>query len=256
MAVEELHGIFQFTDDIFAGTENKRPPPQPDKHYTPRIVSPHWYERDATLGPSDPEQRTTRFLIADLYRRGAYEQVLLLVDKCRTELGDRSSRNAGALRDLAETAICALLQLARPHEALPLLAALDGVEEPGRLIVKSRVYHAVRDHVACARECRSFLALRPGDHFMMARLADCLLRCREAVEGDTRTRALTTEDATTADDTGTEEAAELLRTAESIAVASLQARDTPGPVRSKLQRDLCYIRQLVASNDDACCPAK
>lgn len=179
MTVEELHGIFQFTDDLFDDGDKKERVLTVDKNYNPRKIYPGWFEqeaRSATEG-KDEEQTAMRLLIPDLYRRGHYEQVVELTTACIKYFQESNSTGnvAGVLRDLSETKVCALMKLNRPHEALPLLPLMDGVEEPGRLIVKSRVYFETGNYEKCIEECRKFLALRPGDYLIATRLAECMI---------------------------------------------------------------------------------
>lgn len=186
MTVEELHGIFQFTDDLFEDENKKERVLTIDKNYTPRKIFPGWFKHEASANASgqDDEQTAVRLLIPDLYRRGQYEQVVELTTECIKyfQVSKSTGNVAGVLRDLSETKVCALMKLNRPHEALTLLPLMDGVEEPGRLIVKSRVYFETGKYQECIEECRKFLALRPGDYLIATRLAECMIILGQANE--------------------------------------------------------------------------
>ena len=145
MTVEELHGIFQFTDDFFED-ENSRKERilTVDTNYTPRKIYPRWYADQVEASPEDDsEQTAVRLLIPELYRQGEYQQAFDLSSLCieRLRKDPKGGNISGLIRDLTETQVCSLMKLGRPHEALPLLPLLDGVEEPGRLIVKSSVFY-------------------------------------------------------------------------------------------------------------------
>ena len=182
--VEELHGVFQFTDDLFDDNQPAERILTVDKDYNPREIYPGWFETGTESIPSAFEAKnpidTVEFLIPELYRRRDYEQCLhLSLDRIR-----KFSSTPGIVRDAAETAALCFLKLSRPHEALPLLPLLTGVEEPGRLIVRSRVYFECALYKECADECREYLKLRPGDYIISMRLAECLinLKCTETAE--------------------------------------------------------------------------
>lgn len=179
MSVEELHGVFQFTDDLFDDAAPVERIFTVDKTYTPRQIYPGWFESGTASIPNVQVAKTPidciEYLLPELYRRGEYERCLTLALE-RIEIY-RST--AGIVRDAAETAALCLLKLKRPEEALPLLPLLKGVEEPGRLIVSIRIYFECRRFGECAQECREFLKLRPGDYFISMRLAECILRTED-----------------------------------------------------------------------------
>lgn len=172
MTVEELHGIFQFTDDLFEDENKRERILTVDKNYTPRKIYSGWYSDEAGASAD-----AARLLIPELYRRGQYQQAYELAGLCIEKLQETSKGGniSGLIRDLTETQVCALVKLGRTAEALPLLPLLDGVEEPGRLIVKSSVYFETDHYSECIAECRKFLALRPGDYLIATRLAECLI---------------------------------------------------------------------------------
>ena len=177
MSVEELHGIFQFTYDLFDDENKKERILTVDKNYTPRKIYPGWYADELDKSVEDAEQTAARLMIPELYRRGEYQKAFELAQLCidRLRRDQKGGNISGLIRDLTETQVCALLKLGRPREALPLLPLLDGVEEPGRLIVKSNVYFETSRYDECIVECRKYLALRPGDYFIATRLAECLI---------------------------------------------------------------------------------
>lgn len=173
-AVEELHGVFQFTDDLFDDNQPAERILTIDPVYNPREIFPCWFEKGTESIPAAHEAKnpidTVEFLLPELYRRGDYEHCL----KLALERIKLYSSTAGIVRDAAETAALCLLNLNRPEEAVPLLPLMTGVEEPGRLIVRSRVYLESNLHEECIKECREYLKLRPGDYAISIRLAHCL----------------------------------------------------------------------------------
>ena len=176
--VEELHGVFQFTDDLFDDNQPAERILTVDKEYNPREIFPGWFETGTQSIPSASEAKnpidTVEFLIPELYRRRGYEQCLnLSLDRIQ-----KFFTTPGIVRDAAETAALCFLKLSRPHEALPLLPLLTGVEEPGRLIVRSRVYFECALYSECVAECREYLKLRPGDYVISMRLAESLINLR------------------------------------------------------------------------------
>ncbi len=177
MSVEELHGIFQFTDDLFDDRSKNERILKIDKNYTPRNLYPGWYSDEQQKPVEDTEQTAARLLIPELYRKGEYQKAFDLAGLCigRLRKDQKVGNISGLIRDLTETQVCALLKLERPFEALPLLPLLDGVEEPGRLIVKGNVYFGTGRFEECIVECRKYLILRPGDYFIATRLAECLI---------------------------------------------------------------------------------
>lgn len=175
-SVEELHGVFQFTDDLFDDNQPAERVLTVDKDYTPREIYPGWFERGVESIPTASEAKnpinTVEFLIPELYRKGDYERCLQLsLDRIR-----QFASSPGVVRDASETASLCLLKLSRPLEALPLLHLMTGVEEPGRLIVRSRVFFECSRFEECVKECREYLKLRPGDYTVSMRLAECLLK--------------------------------------------------------------------------------
>lgn len=176
-AVEELHGVFQFTDDLFDDNQPSERILTIDPIYNPREIYPCWFEAGTQSIPSAHEGKnpidTEEFLLPELYRRGEYEKCL----QKSLERIEKYSSTAGIVRDAAETAALCLLNLNRPKEALPLLPLLTGVEEPGRLIVRSRVYFACKLFSESAAECREYLKLRPGDYTISL----CLVQCLRAI---------------------------------------------------------------------------
>jgi hypothetical protein len=174
-AVEELHGVFRFTDDLFDDNQPAERILTVDPVYNPRVIYPCWFEKGIESIPSAHEAKnpidTEEFLLSELYRRREYEKCLGL-SKARIK---KYFSTAGIVRDAAETAALCLLNLKRPEEALPLLPLMTGVEEPGRLIVRSRVYFECKLYKECVKECREYLRLRPGDYIISSRLAQSLL---------------------------------------------------------------------------------
>lgn len=173
-AVEELHGVFQFTDDLFDDNQPAERVLTIDPVYNPREIFPCWFENGIESIPTAHEAKnpidTVEFLLPELYRRAEYEKCLQLALE-RIKL---YASTAGIVRDTAETAALCLLNLNRPEEAVPLLHLMTGVEEPGRLIVRSRVYFESKMYEECIKECREYLKLRPGDYTISIRLAQCL----------------------------------------------------------------------------------
>ena len=173
-AVEELHGVFQFTDDLFDDNQPAERVLTVDPVYNPREIYPCWFENGTESIPTAHEAKnpidTIEFLLPELYRRGEYEKCLQI----SMERIDKYSSTAGIVRDAAETAVLCLLNLKRPEEALPLLPLMTGVEEPGRLIVSSRVFFECKLYSECVKECRDYLKLRPGDYTISIRLAQSL----------------------------------------------------------------------------------
>lgn len=171
--VEELHGVFQFADDLFDDNQVNERKLTIDMTYNPREIYSNWFEvfpvnnGNGTESPID----TVQFTIPELYRRGEYEKCLDLCLK-RIKLFPSSP---GILRDAAESASLCLLKLHRPSQALPLLPLMTGVEEPGRLIIRSRVYFECKEYKQCAQECRNYLNLRSGDYIVTMRLTECLI---------------------------------------------------------------------------------
>ena len=174
-SVEELHGIFQFTDDLFDDNQPAERVLTVDPLYNPREIYPCWFEKGTESIPTAHEAKipidTEEFLLPELYRRGEYEKCL----KLSKERIEKFSSTAGIVRDAAETAALCLLNLNRPKEALTFLPLMTGVEEPGRLIVRSRVYFECKLFRDCVKECREYLKLRPGDYTISIRLAQSLL---------------------------------------------------------------------------------
>lgn len=172
--VEELHGVFQFTDDLFDDNQPAERVLTIDSVYNPREIFPCWFEKGTESIPTAHEAKnpidTVEFLLPELYRRGEYEKCLQIA----LERIKIYSSTAGLVRDAAEAASLCLLNLKRPEEAVPLLPLMTGVEEPGRLIVRSRVYFESKLYEECIRECREYLKLRPGDYTISIRLAQCL----------------------------------------------------------------------------------
>ena len=182
--VEELHGVFQFNDDLFDDNQRAERILTVDKEYNPREIFPGWFETGTQSIPSASEAKnpidTVEFLIPELYRRRDFEKCLnLSLDRIQ-----KFSTTPGIVRDAAETAALCFLRLSRPHEALPLLPLHTGVEEPGRLIVRSRVYFECALYSECVTECREYLKLRPGDYIISMRLAECLINLRSAEAGE------------------------------------------------------------------------
>lgn len=182
MSVDELHGVFQFTDDLFDDAAPIERVFTVDKSYTPRVIFPGWFESGTTSIPTAHDAKnpidTVEYLLPELYRRGDYAACLNLV----LERIKFYQNTPGILRDAAETGALCLLKLNRPHEALPLLPLMTGVEEPGRLIVRSLVFYECGLFDKCARECREYLKLRPGDYSISIRLAECIgSSCEESV---------------------------------------------------------------------------
>ena len=177
MSVEESHGIFQFTDDLFEDAAPKERVFTVDKSYTPREIFPGWFETGTLSISTAQEARnpidTLEYLIPELYRRGDYETCLKL---SRERIEKYHSTTPGIVRDAAETASLCLLKLGRPMEALPILPLMTGVEEPGRLIIRSLVFIECGCFDDSVKECREYLKLRPGDYSITIRLADCLQR--------------------------------------------------------------------------------
>lgn len=174
-AVEELHGVFQFTDDLFDDKQTAERVLTVDPVYNPREIYPCWFENGTESISTAHEAKnpidTEEFLLPELYRRGEYDKCL----KLAKERIFKYSSTAGIVRDTAETAALCLLNLNRPEEALSLLPLMTGVEEPGRLIVRSRVYFECKFFNECVKECREYLKLRPGDYIISIRLAQSLL---------------------------------------------------------------------------------
>ena len=174
-AVEELHGVFQFTDDLFDDNQPAERILTVDPVYNPREIYPCWFENGTESIPTAHEAKnpidTNEFLLPELYRRGEYENCL----KLSKERIDKYYLTAGIVRDAAETAVLCLLNLSRPEEALHLLPLMTGVEEPGRLIVRSRVFFECKLFNECVKECREYLKLRPNDHVISIRLGQSLM---------------------------------------------------------------------------------
>lgn len=177
-AVEELHGVFQFTDDLFDDAATPERKLTVDLSYTPRHIYPQWFEDPTSNIPASID--TTEYLIPDLYRRREYDQCLVLA----LERIQKYYTTAGIVRDAAETAALCLLKLSRPLEALPLLNLMTGVEEPGRLIVRSRVFFDCELYEDCIKECREYLKLRPGDYSITIRLAHSLRKLNSSENAD------------------------------------------------------------------------
>lgn len=174
-AVEELHGVFQFTDDLFDDNQPAERLLTVDPIYNPREIYPCWFEKGTESIPTAHEAKnpidTNEFVLPELYRRGEYEKCFIL-SKERIE---KYSSTAGIVRDAAETAVLCLLNLSRPEEALSLLPLMTGVEEPGRLIVRSRAFFECKLFNECVKECREYLKLRPNDYAISIRLAQSLV---------------------------------------------------------------------------------
>ena len=170
--VEELHGVFQFTDDLFEDNQPAERILIVDKTYNPREIYPGWFENISMASEAKNPIDTVEFLIPELYRKGEYERCLQLsLDRIKA-----FSSSPGILRDASETASLCLLKLSRPLEALPLLPLMTGVEEPGRLIVRSRVFEECELFEECVKECKEYLKLRPGDYAISIRLVKSLLK--------------------------------------------------------------------------------
>lgn len=178
-AVEELHGVFQFADDLFDDNQVNERKLTIDMTYNPREIYSNWFEdfpaNNGNGNDNDNDTEilidTVQFTIPELYRRGEYEKCL---DLCLERIKMFPS-SPGILRDAAESGSLCLLKLKRPSQALPLLPLMTGVEEPGRLIVRSRVFFGCKDYKQCGRECRNYLNLRSGDYSMTMRLTECLI---------------------------------------------------------------------------------
>ena len=171
--VEELHGVFQFADDLFDDNQVDERKLTIDMTYNPREIYSNWFEDLSVNSGNDTESPmdTVQFTIPELYRRGEYEKCL---DLCLERIKSFPS-SPGILRDAAESASLCLLKLQRPSQALPLLHLMTGVEEPGRLIVRSRVFFECKEYKHCAQECRDYLYLRPGDYIVIMLLTECLI---------------------------------------------------------------------------------
>lgn len=221
-SVEELHGVFQFTDDLFEDNQPAERILTVDKTYNPREIYPGWFERGVESISSASEAKnpidTAEFFIPDLYRKGEYERCLLL---CQERIV-KYSTTPGILRDAAETASLCLLKVGRPLEALPFLPLMTGVEEPGRLIVRSRVYFECQMFLECVKECREYLKLRPGDYIISVRLAECLIKLNEL------------------------ESAEILLDYCETTISSY-LKETNGPFYAKFTKDLDYVILLKQS---------
>ena len=225
MSVEELHGIFQFTEDLFDDENKKERVLKLDMNYTPRKIYPGWYAEELEKSAEDAEQTAARLLIPELYRQGEYQKTFDLAQLCidRLRRDQKGGNISGLIRDLTETQVCALLKLGRPHEALPLLPLLDGVEEPGRLIVKSNVFFETARYEYCVVECRKYLALRPGDYHIATRLAECLVLLGNRGEEVNR----------------------LLMYALQISESYLQDENTAAFLKPKYEKHLHHIRSLL-----------
>jgi hypothetical protein len=176
MTVDELHGVFQFTDDLFEDAQTPERLLTVDKRYEPRHIYPCWFESGtesiATAHEAKNPIDTSEFLLAELYRRGDYSECL---EGALKRIANPTS-SAGILRDSAETAALCLLQLNRPQEALPLLHFMTGVEEPGRLVVRGKIFLECKKYSECIKECREYLQLRPGDYKVSLWLLKCLIK--------------------------------------------------------------------------------
>lgn len=237
MSVSELHGIFHFTDDMFEDAPQERTLTV-DKTYNPIEVFPYWFdtengnenENDRTENSSWTEDRL-KHLLPSLYQRGEFEKCLQLALERLSHfkaLQKSSSANiAGILRDLAETAVLCHIKLNSPHLALPLLPLLDGVEEPGRLIIKSKIFSETKHFRECAEACREYLSLRSGDYQISIRLAQCLLQ----IDGSDRLEILN-----------------LLTYALNTVQSTISSVGGVGILSKKLNADLVLVKSLLNLN--------
>lgn len=220
--VEELHGIFQFTDDLFEEAQPAERVLKVDKNFNPRLIYPCWFETFETSSSTEIPIDNEDFLIPELYRRGEWEKCLEAA-LCRINRFRGKEGSAGIIRDAAETASLCCLKLNRAEEALDLLHLMTGVEEPGRLLVRSRVFYECGRFAECAQECQEYLRLRPGDYFVSLRLVDCIKRSH-LMESST----INVED--------------VLDQAENTLESYISESDDP--IRAKYIRDLEYLNKI------------
>lgn len=165
MTVTEIHGIFQFADDLFEETPTKEKLSD-NEPYIPRQVYPGWYFNE----PFICEKQQHRFdpLICKmqtdaLYYKCRYEEALeISLGAINTMREERISCRGSLFRELLECSIRCCLKLNMHNQAVELVEQTDewDVEDPGLFWLKVQVYHAAGDCESCIKWCDAILTIR------------------------------------------------------------------------------------------------
>ena len=186
MTVQEIHGVFQFSDDFLAVDAADAESPAASSHkakvktidgeFCPRTLYPEWYMKEEPDGYRHQQDDALRYRIACLYAKGCYKEALVLAETQLAALSTGGGNVAGVCRDLAETIVLACIHLDDLTTAHKWISFMDGVEEPGRHIVKSLFFYKSQEWRLCSEECQKYLRLRPGDGKMLIRLSQASLK--------------------------------------------------------------------------------
>ena len=169
MTVAEIHGIFQFADDLFEEVTKKERIAD-DEPYVPRQVYPEWYFTEPFI--CEKQRHTFDPFIckmqADaLYYKGNYEGALTVsLDAVNTMKREQISCRGSLFRELLEGAIRCCLKLSKHAQAVELVRETDewDVEDQGLFWLRAQTYHAVGDHGSCVKWCDALLTFR-HDHY-------------------------------------------------------------------------------------------
>ena len=159
--VEELHGVFQFNDDLFDDNQPTERILTVDKEYNPREIFPGWFETGTQSIPSASEAKNLSTLsnsILNLRTPSPSRSALTC-----PWIASKVFHDSWIVRDCSRNRHPLLfLRLSRPHEALPSPAS-HGCRGTQPLIVpQSHVYFECALYSECVTECREYLKLRPG----------------------------------------------------------------------------------------------
>lgn len=165
MSVAEIHGIFQFADDLFEETPKKEKISD-DVPYTPRQVYPGWYFTEPFM--CEKQQHSFDPLIYKmqtdaLYYKGSYEGALEVSLHAVNVMREEQIACRGSLfREILESAIRCCLKLSMYNQAIELVKQTDewDVEDPGLFWLKAQVYYAAGDWESCITWCAAVLTIR------------------------------------------------------------------------------------------------
>lgn len=165
MTVAEIHGIFQFADDLFEETPKREKIPD-DEPYIPRLVYPEWYFNEPFI--CEKQQHRLDPLICKmqtdaLYYKCKYEEALeISLHALNTMKEERISCRGSLFRELLECSIRCCLKLNKNNQAIELVKQTDewDVEDLGLFWLKVQVYDAGGDCESCIKWCDAILTIR------------------------------------------------------------------------------------------------
>lgn len=165
MSVAEIHGIFQFADDLFEKVP-KRERVSESESYVPRQVYPGWYFTEPFI--CEKQQQSFDPLIHkmqtdSLYYKGNYKEALEASLNAVNVMREEQIMCRGSLfRELLECATRCCMKLNMYNQAIELVKQTDEweVEDPGLFWLKAQVHYAAGDCESCITWCDAILTIR------------------------------------------------------------------------------------------------